>query len=131
MAANYPLSPLASLKQQFVGQRLTDLPTPSAILDRSLVKQNCAAMLHVCRRLGVGFRAHVKSHKTLELSRMMVGEGIQGMEEQGAQFIVSTLAEAENLVGYVREVQQRGGKASVRIASLAVLELRDRGCVYC
>lgn len=62
---------------------------------------------------------------------MMVGEGIQGMEEQGAQFIVSTLAEAENLVGYVREVQQRGGRASVRIASLAVLELRDRGCVYC
>ncbi|KAF2630167.1 hypothetical protein BU25DRAFT_408750 [Macroventuria anomochaeta] len=110
MAANYPLSSTPSLQDQFIGRKLTDLPTPSVILDRSLIKKNCTAMLQVCERLGVGFRAHVKSHKTLELSKMMVGDGREGSP---AQFIVSTIAEAENLVEYVRAEQERGREASI------------------
>jgi D-serine deaminase-like pyridoxal phosphate-dependent protein len=63
MAANYPLPTPASLGVQFVGKKLTDLPTPSLIVDRAIVRRNCNAMLDVCKTLGVGFRAHVKSHK--------------------------------------------------------------------
>lgn len=114
MAHNYPLADVASLKQQFVGQKLTDLPTPSIILDQHLIKKNCAAMLHICAKLGVGFRAHVKSHKTLELSKMMVGDGLPGFESTPAQFIVSTVAEAENLAPFVKEEQERGRQATVR-----------------
>lgn len=113
MAANYPLSDMSSLKDQFVGKKLTHLPTPSIILDRSLLKKNCAAMLQICNKLDVGFRAHVKSHKTLELSRMMVGDELDGLEGMAAQFIVSTVAEAEHLVEYVRSEQGRGRKAGV------------------
>jgi D-serine deaminase-like pyridoxal phosphate-dependent protein len=108
MAANYPLSDLASLKTQYVGKKVEDLPTPSVLLDRALIRRNCTAMLQVCKKLAVGFRAHVKSHKTLELSKLMVGK------DGPAQFIVSTIVEAENLGPYVLEVQKEGREASVR-----------------
>jgi hypothetical protein len=71
-------------------------------------------MLQICSKLGVGFRAHVKSHKTLELSKVMVGDGLPGFEGTPAQFIVSTIAEAENLAEYVTQEQARGRQASVR-----------------
>jgi hypothetical protein len=61
--ANYPLPPQASLATQYIGQKLQDLPTPAVVLDRSIIRRNCDAMLNVCKKLGVGFRAHVKSHK--------------------------------------------------------------------
>lgn len=104
---NYPLSPLDSLKAQFVGKKLEDLETPAVLLDRVIVQKNCSAMLNVCSELGVGFRAHVKSHKTLELSKMQVGE------TGPADFIVSTVVEAEHLAPYLAECRGRGRKASV------------------
>ncbi|KAJ4384668.1 hypothetical protein N0V86_000269 [Didymella sp. IMI 355093] len=113
MANDYPLSDTTSLKARFLGQRLLDLPTPSIVLDRSLIKKNCTAMLQICRKLGVGFRAHVKSHKTMELSRMQVGDGLPGLEDTPAQFIVSTIAEAENLLRGVMEDQDTGRDAGI------------------
>jgi hypothetical protein len=113
MANDYPLSDTTSLKARFLGQRLLDLPTPSIVLDRSLIKKNCAAMLQICRKLDVGFRAHVKSHKTMELSRMQVGDGLPGLEDTPAQFIVSTIAEAENLLRGVMEDQDTDRDAGV------------------
>ena len=62
-ASNYPQPTHSSLQLQYVGKTLNELLTPAAILDRSIVKRNCDAMLDVCKELGVGFRAHVKSHK--------------------------------------------------------------------
>jgi D-serine deaminase-like pyridoxal phosphate-dependent protein len=77
-SSNYPLPNLSSLQLQYVGQPLTSLPTPAAILDRSIIRKNCDAMLNVCKELGVGFRAHVKSHKvrlTLSLSNCIWEKG--------------------------------------------------------
>lgn len=105
---NYPLSSRTALASQYVGQRLQDLPTPALVLDRSKLKKNTAAMLQVCQKLDVGFRAHVKSHKTLELSVLQVGE------KGPANFIVSTVIEAENLLPFVEECQKKGRTASVR-----------------
>ncbi|EFQ93370.1 hypothetical protein CFE70_009324 [Pyrenophora teres f. teres 0-1] len=73
-------------------------------------------MLGICSALGVGFRAHVKSHKTIELSRMQVGDWEGEGEGEGgkkANFIVSTVLEAEQLVGYVKEIQGRGWDGSI------------------
>jgi hypothetical protein len=106
--SNYPLSSQESLASQYVGQRLEDLPTPAIVLDRSKIKKNCAAMLQVCQKLNVGFRAHVKSHKTLELSKLQVGE------TGPASFIVSTVMEAEQLCSFVAGCQSKGREASVR-----------------
>lgn len=104
---NYPLSSKSSLASQYVGRRLQDLPTPTLVLDRSKLKKNTAAMLQVCQKLDVGFRAHVKSHKTLELAMLQVGETAP------ANFIVSTVIEAENLLPFVVECQKNGREASV------------------
>jgi hypothetical protein len=60
---NYPLPSRESLLSQYVGCKLCDVPTPAVVLDRSKMIKNSDAMLNVCRELGVGFRAHVKSHK--------------------------------------------------------------------
>jgi D-serine deaminase-like pyridoxal phosphate-dependent protein len=106
-ATRYPLASQSSLASQYVGQRLQDLPTPAVVLDRSKIKKNCAAMLHVCQKLGVGFRAHIKTHKTLELSKLQVGE------TGPANFIVSTVIEAENLFPFILECQAKGREASV------------------
>jgi D-serine deaminase-like pyridoxal phosphate-dependent protein len=109
MAHNYPLSPIDTLKQQFLGKRLVDLPTPSLILDRARLEKNCTAMLDVCEKLGVGCRAHVKSHKTLELAKMQVGNGLgRSGVHVPAKFIVSTVAEAENLREFVNGVRRQG-----------------------
>jgi D-serine deaminase-like pyridoxal phosphate-dependent protein len=107
---NYPLPSREALLSQFRGQPLTALPTPAVVLDRALVAKHCAAMLRVCAALGVGFRAHVKSHKTLEVAQMQVGS------EAGsgpADFVVSTLVEAEALAGWLGECQAKGREGSV------------------
>ena len=52
-----------SSKKDLVGESLLDLPTPVAVVDRSIVKRNCEQMLEACNRLGVAFRPHTKTHK--------------------------------------------------------------------
>ncbi|KAF1832740.1 hypothetical protein BDW02DRAFT_570742 [Decorospora gaudefroyi] len=103
----YPLPTRASLLSQYSGKKLEHLPTPAVVLDRAIIRRNCDAMLNICAELKVGFRAHVKSHKTLELSRMQVGDS------GPANFIVSTIAEAENLLPYLCDAQGIGREASV------------------
>ena len=60
----FPCPSKASLQDAFVGMHLNDVPTPAAVLDRAVVRRNCAQMLQACEGLGVKFRAHVKTHST-------------------------------------------------------------------
>ena len=46
-----------------IGQRLEDLSAPIPVVDRSIVKANCQQMLEACKKLGVNFRPHIKTHK--------------------------------------------------------------------
>lgn len=118
--ANYPLPSQSELAAQYVGKRLKDLPTPAVILDRSKIKKNCDAMLEICQELDVGFRAHIKSHKTIQLSKMQVGE------TGPADFVVSTLMEAEHLATFVSDCQRQGRAASVSISSVSLILLAAR-----
>ena len=61
--ANNPLPSTAALQLQYVGKKLSEVPTPAVVIDRAVAKKNCNDMLDVCQKLGVSFRAHVKSHK--------------------------------------------------------------------
>ncbi|KAF2272418.1 uncharacterized protein EI97DRAFT_436913 [Westerdykella ornata] len=110
----YPLPSREHLLNKYLNVELTSwsLPTPAAIIDRAIVRRNCDAMLNVCHALGVAFRAHVKSHKTIELSRMQVGDD----DSRTAHFAVSTLIEAENLVPLANEYQARGRKCNILYA---------------
>ena len=65
-----------------------DLTTPAFLVEESAVRRNCDAMREKARRSGVGFRPHMKTHKTLEVARMQTGS-------EGGPITVSTLAEAE------------------------------------
>jgi D-serine deaminase-like pyridoxal phosphate-dependent protein len=60
-------SPSAELKEQlraqFVGKTLHQVPTPSVVLDLAKVEVNCERMLEATQRLGLLWRAHIKSHK--------------------------------------------------------------------
>ncbi|MBI3506926.1 MAG: alanine racemase [Proteobacteria bacterium] len=68
--------------------RLSDLPTPSLILDRARLARNVARMKARAKALGVALRPHMKTAKSADVARL-VHDGGTG------PITVSTLAEAE------------------------------------
>ena len=58
---------MASLKDElrakFVGQTLQNVPTPFVVLDLAKLEVNCQRMLDATDRLGLLWRAHIKTHK--------------------------------------------------------------------
>lgn len=67
---------------------LTDITTPAFLVDRPTLVRNCTKMRDKARASGVGFRPHVKTHKSIEAAKLQHG-GTFG------PITVSTLAEAE------------------------------------
>lgn len=61
----YPAPSQATLASHFVGKQIKDVQAPAAIIDAAIVRRNCDALSNAINRLGVGFRAHVKTHKVL------------------------------------------------------------------
>jgi D-serine deaminase-like pyridoxal phosphate-dependent protein len=51
----------------FIGHNVADVPKPAAVLDVARARRHCTAMLDTANRLGVSFRAHVKTHKVIPL----------------------------------------------------------------
>lgn len=47
----------------FVGKTIQEVPKPAAIMDIAVVRRNCAVVDEAVAALGVGFRAHIKTHK--------------------------------------------------------------------
>jgi D-serine deaminase-like pyridoxal phosphate-dependent protein len=67
---------------------LTGLDTPSALVDTARMQRNIARMQERMNALGVRFRPHVKTSKSLPVVQAQVAAGAQGIT-------VSTLKEAE------------------------------------
>lgn len=107
----YPSSPREALVSQYVGQPLSSLPTPAAVLDVAAVRRNCARMLSCVADLGLQFRAHVKTHKTAEVTHLQVGEDHD--PSRPARIIVSTLEEAEFLLPLLCGYRNQGRKVNV------------------
>lgn len=104
----YPLSPSDALRKSLVGQNLQDIPTPAAIIDLGKARRNCDLMLDSVKKLNVKFRAHVKTHKTSELTKLQVGPDCKDV-----RLIVSTVIEAEHLVPLLLDYQAKGAKVNV------------------
>ncbi|KAK4128641.1 hypothetical protein N657DRAFT_660259 [Parathielavia appendiculata] len=106
-------SPSARLKEQlrarFVGKTLYEVPTPSVVLDLAKLEINCQRMLKATQRLGLLWRAHIKSHKTTELTRLQVGDTLT----TPVSLIISTIAEAENILPLLKEYQSRGRPVNI------------------
>ncbi|KAI0521526.1 putative serine dehydratase domain-containing protein [Xylaria bambusicola] len=97
------------LRAQFVGKTLHSVPTPAAVLDLAKVEANCNQMLRTARRLDLNWRAHIKTHKTAELTRLQVGDD----EMTPVNIVVSTLAEAENVLPLLKEYQLKGRQVNM------------------
>ncbi|KAI1375425.1 putative serine dehydratase domain-containing protein [Hypoxylon crocopeplum] len=97
------------LRAQFVGKTLNDVVTPSVILDLAKVEANCSLMLEAAERLQLSWRAHIKTHKTEELTRLQVGNE----SSSPVNLIVSTIIEAEKLVPLLKEYQEKGRQVNV------------------
>ncbi|OGM50558.1 hypothetical protein ABOM_000904 [Aspergillus bombycis] len=64
MIPQRPLPSKDALKQFYLHKTLAEIPKPAAVLDLAIIKRHCNSMLQTIQTLGVGFRAHVKSHKS-------------------------------------------------------------------
>lgn len=69
-------------------EKLEDIETPSLVLDLSKVDRNIARLRARLDSLGVAFRPHVKTAKSIDVARRLFPEG-------SGPITVSTLAEAE------------------------------------
>lgn len=121
MTFTFDLIPHAQKEQvlaQFKGKKLEELPTPSFIVDKSVFIKNCDDMLDRAKILNADFRAHVKTHKTLEgAGYQLSGSGTKGLAT--TKVIVSTLAEAWGLIPLVEQ-----GKLDDILFSLPVVKSR-------
>ncbi|KAF9475980.1 hypothetical protein BDN70DRAFT_883004 [Pholiota conissans] len=84
----------AQLIEAFVGKHLDTLRTPAFIVDRKLFAANCASMHRKAREWGASFRAHLKTHKTVEGTRLQ----LKSEEDQTHAVVVSTMMEAWEVV---------------------------------
>ncbi|OJD33737.1 alanine racemase domain-containing protein [Diplodia corticola] len=57
----------------FIGRPALDLPTPSLVLSKPVIEKNCKRLHDDVKTLGIGFRPHVKTLKSEEVTRLMLG----------------------------------------------------------
>lgn len=91
-----------------MGQKLHNVPSPAAVIDLAKATTNCRLMLDAVHRLGAKFRAHVKTHKTTELTKLQVG-----LDCKDVRLVVSTVIEAEHLVPLLLDYQSEGATVNV------------------
>ncbi|KAI1338833.1 putative serine dehydratase domain-containing protein [Xylariaceae sp. FL0016] len=106
MTAQFPKDVLCA---QFVGKNINQVATPACVLDLAKVEANCNLMLEAAERLQLSWRAHIKTHKTAELTRLQVGD----KSKSPVNIIVSTITEAENVLPLLKEYQEAGRQVNV------------------
>jgi len=113
---------------------LDQLETPALLLDEAQMDRNIERMRSRLRRLGVAFRPHVKTNKSMDVARRM-------METPEGPITVSTLLEAEyfadhgvkdilyavciapNKLDHVAALQARGVRLSLILDSMETARL--------
>ncbi|KAM0198444.1 hypothetical protein ACHAPA_006069 [Fusarium lateritium] len=100
--------PITELREFYVGKSIHDAPKPAIVLDKARIQRHCQSMLTAVDALGVGFRAHVKTHKTIETARLQIGEG-----KGDVKLIVSTLAEIDHLLPLLKEYRDSGRRLDI------------------
>ncbi|KAI2913173.1 hypothetical protein CBS147343_9639 [Aspergillus niger] len=98
-----------SLQRYYIGKDISSVPKPAVVLDVAIIKRHCASMLDAVKALDVGFRAHVKTHKTPQVARLQAGED----KSIPANFVISTLLEGETLLPLFKDLRESGRKVNV------------------
>ncbi|OAA70698.1 Alanine racemase [Cordyceps fumosorosea ARSEF 2679] len=105
----YEASPREALVGEYVGKSIREVPTPAAIINVAAVRRNCSRMLGACKSLNLGWRAHVKTHKTVEITRLQVGDD----PSFPVNIVISTLAEGEFLLEALKAYKAQGRQVNV------------------
>lgn len=100
--------------------QLTDIPTPALVLDELRMQRNIDRMQTRLTHLGVAFRPHLKTAKSMAVARRMLGPDV-------GPATVSTLREAEAFfLAGVRDILYAVGIAPRKLERVAAL--RASGC---
>jgi len=59
--------------------KLHELPTPAALIDLDIMARNIVRAVETCRRAGVNYRPHIKTHKIPELAHYQLQAGAVGI----------------------------------------------------
>ncbi|KAH7137490.1 putative serine dehydratase domain-containing protein [Dactylonectria estremocensis] len=81
----------------FIGKPISELPTPSFVISLPVLKQNIANLHRDVEKLGISFRPHVKTLKTIEVTRLMLAGG------KYRSIVASTLPEIRGVLPLVKE----------------------------
>lgn len=99
--------------------RIADLPTPSLLLDHARLRDNARRMNEKAASLGVRFRPHVKTHKSIDVLRTAFEP------DMPAAITVSTLREAEYFAGQgINDILYAVGIAPAKLDKIADLIAR-------
>ncbi|KAH8701617.1 putative serine dehydratase domain-containing protein [Talaromyces proteolyticus] len=83
--------------QSYIGKSVHDLPTPALVLSKSVIEKNVNRLHEDVEKLGIGFRPHVKTLKTIEATRIMLANG------KYRKIVASTLCEIRGCLPLVKE----------------------------
>ncbi|KAF5635059.1 D-serine dehydratase [Fusarium sp. NRRL 52700] len=83
--------------KNYIGKHVSELPTPSLVVNLSVLKTNVETLHRDVEKLGIGFRPHVKTLKSLEVTRLMMADG----KYKG--IIASTIPEIQGALPLVKE----------------------------
>jgi D-serine deaminase-like pyridoxal phosphate-dependent protein len=108
---------------------LTQPETPALLLDEAQMDRNIERMRSQLRKLGVAFRPHVKTNKSIEVARrlMETPEGpitvstlleAEYFAEHGVQDILYAVCIAPNKLDHVAALQARGVRLSLILDSM-------------
>ncbi len=65
--------------EDMIGQPKASLDTPALLVELDIMEANIARIAATCREYGVGWRPHIKCHKTLEIARKELAAGAVGI----------------------------------------------------
>ena len=109
-------------KRTLIGLDLADsrIPTPSFVIDKAKLMRNISRAKMRAHELGVKFRPHIKTHKSIEIARLQ-------MQTPEGPATVSTLAEARYLAeNGVKDIIYAVGIAPQKLSE--VVAIRNLGC---
>jgi 3-hydroxy-D-aspartate aldolase len=106
LTSNRPMTKeLMKTYEGFVGQPLSEIPTPALLIDLDIFERNMATMRDACKARGHLYRPHGKAHKSPIIAKRQIEYGAHGQ-------CAAKLGEAEVLV--------RGGISDVLITAPVV-----------